>query len=86
MWYYVQHSGYNGVAHVPAIISAPGLLPLLTLMTFRGTGRTALVKTFSPFAAEICRVALWSVLAAFQRMDGLHIIEHAIRALTWQNV
>ena len=60
--------------HAPAIISAPGLLPLLTLMTFRGTGRTALVKGFSPFVAETCRAILWSCLAAFQRMAGLHIM------------
>ena len=59
-------------AHTPAIISAPGLLPLPTLISFRGTGRTALVNGLSPFAAEACRSALWSCFAAVQRNAGLH--------------
>ena len=45
------------VQNMPAITSAPELLPLPTLMILSGTGRTALTNLASYLAASACRPA-----------------------------
>ncbi len=73
MQYSLLGDSKPSVKDVPAIISAPGLLPLPMLIIFKGTGRTALENGLSPLAAETCRAALQSCLATFHGTAGLQV-------------